>query len=82
MDLVIIPSYHSKNNIEHSVYQYKNNNGQVVGELKNTTDLEVLFEGIDTELYKENENIKIDNSHPLFELQNIPEDFCFLSVGQ
>lgn len=74
MDLVIVPSNFTKSNLGGTVYQQKDNTtGQIVGEIKTTTPIEVLFEGVDTEIFSKGENKSI--------LDNVQEDFCFLVVG-
>jgi glycosyltransferase involved in cell wall biosynthesis len=78
MDLIIVPSNFTKGNIGGTVYQQKNQQtGEIVGEIKTTKPIEVLFEGVDTDIFasptpsKDNTNI----------LENIKEDFNFLIVG-
>jgi glycosyltransferase involved in cell wall biosynthesis len=74
MDLVIVPSNFTKSNLGGTVYQQKDNTtGQIVGEIKTTTPIEVLFEGVDTEIFSKGDNKSI--------LDNVKEDFCFLVVG-
>jgi hypothetical protein len=78
MDLIIVPSNFTKGNVGGTVYQQKNQQtGEIVGEIKTTKPIEVLFEGVDTDIFasptpsKDNTNI----------LENIKEDFNFLIVG-
>jgi hypothetical protein len=74
MDLIIVPSKFTKANLGGTVYQQKDNQtGQIVGEIKTTTPIEVLFEGVDTEIFSKGINKSI--------LDNVKEDFCFLVVG-
>ena len=51
---------------------------QKVGVVKFEKDSEVLFEGVDPELFKETKYISEDLNN---EFSNIKEDFCFLFVG-
>ena len=79
MDLIIVPSEHSKEGFVKALYekiqQLPNGQQQKVGELKLEKPIEVLFEGTNIDVYK-----PIDNSS--LELVNdIKEDFCFLHVG-
>ena len=79
MDLIIVPSVHSKNVLMNSVYdKVDNKTKKKVGELKLEKPIEVLFEGLDTLTYKllTTPIQTIDD-----ELKNIDEDFCFLYVG-
>jgi len=79
MDLVIVPSEHSKEGFVKALYEKMQNlpNGQQqkVGELKLEKPIEALFEGIDEDIYK-----PLDNSS-LNLVDDIKEDFCFLHVG-
>lgn len=78
MDLVLVSSEHSKNAFLNSKYQRVNEQTkQVEGTLELTTPIEVIFEGIDTNIYKylETPNKEIGA------LNTISEDFCYLFVG-
>ena len=80
MDLVIVPSEHSKKGFVETIFdkvqQLPNGQQQKVGELKIEKPIEVLFEGADEDIYKSIENTSLDL------LDDISEDFAFLSVGQ
>ncbi len=74
MDLIIVPSNFTKQNLGGTVYQQKDNaTGQIVGEIKTTTPIEVLFEGVDTDIFSKGTGKDI--------LENVKEDFNFLIVG-
>ena len=79
MDLIIVPSKHSKDGFIKAMYEKMQTQAdgkqQKVGELKLEKPIEVLFEGVDDDVYK-----MIDNSS-LNLVDNIKEDFCFLHVG-
>ncbi|MFN9980349.1 MAG: hypothetical protein ACK53Y_10565, partial [bacterium] len=47
--------------------------GQIVGEIKVEKPIEVLFEGVDTEIFSKGTGNDV--------LVNVKEDFCFLIVG-
>jgi glycosyltransferase involved in cell wall biosynthesis len=86
MDLVIVPSEHSKKGFVDTIYDKVQNTPdgqqQKIGELKLEKPMEVLFEGADEDIYKP---LKIDeiDSDFLNDINNkIKEDFCFLHVGQ
>ncbi len=74
MDLVIVPSKFTKSNLGGTVYQQKDQaTGQIVGEYKMTKPIEVLFEGVDTEIFAKGRGNDV--------LANVKEDFNFLIVG-
>lgn len=79
MDLVIVPSKHSKDVFVNSKYDMiDNNTKQKAGVLELKTQIEVLFEGVDTSIYKKTEEL---SSSVITELDLIKEKFCFLMVG-
>ena len=78
MDLVIVPSEHSKDVFKKSTYSQKNPQGQVSKVLELTTPIEVLFEGVDTEIYKKTKDIPLTIKD---ELNKISDKFNFLYVG-
>ena len=74
MDLIIVPSNFTKGNVGGTVYQQKNQQtGEIVGEIRTTKPIEVLFEGVDTEIFSKGTGKDI--------LENVKEDFNFLIVG-
>jgi len=74
MDLILVPSNFTKSNLGGTVYQQKDQaTGQVVGEIKTTTPIEVLLEGVDTEIFSKGSGKDV--------LANVKEDFNFLIVG-
>ena len=74
MDLILVPSYFTKQNIGGTVYQQKDQaTGQIVGEIKVTKPIEVLFEGVDTDIFSKGSGKDV--------LANVKEDFNFLVVG-
>ena len=74
MDLIIVPSNFTKGNVGGTVYQQKNQQtGEIVGEIRTTKPIEVLFEGVDTEVFSKGNGKDI--------LENVKEDFNFLIVG-
>jgi glycosyltransferase involved in cell wall biosynthesis len=80
MDLIIVPSEHSKKGFMNAFYEKMQNlpNGQQqkVGELRLEKPIEVLFEGTDENVYKPIDNVSLNL------VDDIKEDFCFLHVGQ
>jgi glycosyltransferase involved in cell wall biosynthesis len=80
MDLVIVPSNHARDVFLNTTYdKMDNNTRKKVGTLKCEKPIEVLFEGVNTEVFH-----KLDKAKGLdFEsnLSEIPEEFCFLYTG-
>jgi len=83
MDLILISSIHSANVLKTTGYQMMSQQtNQPMGNLVFNKNLEVLFEGIDTEVFKKL-NTSSDFVSPLIKesFEDIKEDFCFLFVG-
>ena len=86
MDLVIVPSEHSKTGFVNTSYDKVQNTPdgkqQKVGEMKLNKPMEVIFEGSDEDIYKPLTKDEIDTD--FFDMLNekVPEKFAFLSVGQ
>ncbi len=74
MDLIIVPSNFTKQNVGATVYQQKNTQtDEILGEIKVQKPIEVLFEGVDVEIFSKGNGKDV--------LENVKEDFCFLIVG-
>lgn len=79
MDLVLVSSTHSKNVFETASFEKRDNNTQQVIEiLKLNTPIDVLFEGVDINIFKR-QSCKSELINKF--MNQIPEDFCFLFVG-
>ena len=77
MDLILVSSNFSKQALQETTYEMIDNTTKVSkGYLKLETPMEVLFEGIDTNIYK-----KISEDEVILNLNDIKEDFCFLTIG-
>ena len=79
MDLILTTSEHSKNSFTYSTYdKHDEKSKEKVGELKLSTPIQTLFEGVDIDTY-----FKTSNLHETVtkELSNIKESFCYLYVG-
>ena len=85
MDLVIVPSEHSKKGFVDTKYDKMQNlpNGQQqkVGELRLEKPMEVLFEGADENIYKFIKHDKLETDISGL-LDDIEEKYCFLFLGQ
>lgn len=76
MDLIIVPSEHSKKSLIDSIYNEQDKQtGQLIAQHKIQKPIEVLFEGFD-EL-----DFGTDEVAHVTELDSIKEDFAFLFVG-
>lgn len=73
-DLVIVPSQFAKDSLVNTTYE--NNNTKEL--IKFTQKCEILFEGVDTNLFKSMKSSEIID----LDLSQIREKFCFLFVGQ
>ena len=79
MDMIIVPSAHSKKVFEVTSYEKINEKTKEnIGELKCLVPIDVLFEGADTSIYKKTSKISKSIKN---ELNTIPEKFIFLFVG-
>lgn len=76
MDLIIVPSEHSKKSLVDSVYnEADNNTKQIIKQHRIEKPVEILFEGFDEE------DFGTDHVAHITELDAIKEDFAFLFVG-
>jgi glycosyltransferase involved in cell wall biosynthesis len=76
MDLIIVPSEHSKKSLVDTIYNEQDkNNGQLIAQHKITKPVEILFEGFDEM------DFGTDDVAHITELDSIKEDFAFLFVG-
>lgn len=74
MDLIIVPSKFTKDVMVGTMYQEKNKQtDQVIGEHRITKPIEVLFEGVNEEVF--------GSGNGLAELDKLETDFNFLIVG-
>ena len=86
MDMTIVPSNHSKAGFVETKYdkaQVDKVTGEkvLVGELSTNKPIEVLFEGVDTDIFKPISNNDIDKNIKKM-IDNIPEENLLLHVGQ
>ena len=76
MDLIIVPSEHSKKSLVDAVYNEQDkNSGQLIAQHKITKPIEILFEGFDES------DFGTDEVAHITELDSIKENFAFLFVG-
>lgn len=79
MNMVIVPSKHAKEVFQNTKYEKRDkSSGQSLGNIEVTVPIEVLHEGVRTDIYNrtlpQSENLKSV-------LDSIKEDFAFLFVG-
>jgi len=73
MDYILVPSKHSKEAFEKSEYEQKVDGLNVINKLTAETKIDILFEGLDMEVFNKKPKTKFD--------LDIKEDFAFLFVG-
>jgi len=79
MDLTILTSQFSKKGFEQTRYdKLDSNTQQNLGSLQVEKPMDVLFEGVDPEIYKETKDISPKLKEKFSKIDN---DFCFLFVG-
>lgn len=79
MDMILCSSKHSTEVMKSSKYdKMDQTTKQKVGELISEKEIDILFEGIDFNIYKKTETI---NPNVNAFISQIPETFCFLVVG-
>jgi hypothetical protein len=79
MNLNITSSEHGKLVFVNTKYDQKDQQGNDVGKVELEKPIEVLFEGVRTDVYKP---VPTDNKTSIVKtLNEIPEQFCFLTVG-
>ncbi|MCK9430943.1 MAG: hypothetical protein M0R17_13285 [Candidatus Omnitrophica bacterium] len=80
MDLIIVPSTFAKNVFMNSSAERKDTRtNQTIEVIKAYKPIEVIFEGIDTNVYKKTKDIV--NVDLKKQMDSIPEDFVFLYLG-
>lgn len=76
MDLIIVPSEHSKKSLVDTVYNEQDKQtGRMIAQYRIQKPVEILFEGFDEE------DFGTDTVATISELDSIKEDFAFLFVG-
>jgi len=79
MDLIIATSKHSKSTLADVGFdKMDSNTKKKIGEIKLNKPVEILFEGISTDIYKKTKEISKELKD---ELKQIPEKFLFCFVG-
>ena len=77
IDMTWVSSNHSKNVYQSLIFNKVDNQGKQLGQLKSERPIEVVFEGIQTDIYNPIQNATED----IFDLSNVKEKFNFLFVG-
>lgn len=80
MDITFVSSEHSKQILTGTTYQKRDKNNIVIDTVKVNKPVEVLFEGVDLDIFTNKYNeLSLNDVNPV--LDTIEEDFCFLFVG-
>ena len=81
MDMNLVTSEHSKDGFVNTVYDKINDKTkEKEGDLKLVKPIEVLFEGLDLNVYKKVESSNLHET-VISELSEIKDEFCFLFTG-
>ena len=81
MDLLIVTSEHSKKSFTEVSYdKFDEKTKQKTGVLKLEVPVQVLFEGLDLDMYRKVKQVDVAPSI-INELKDIKNDFCYLFVG-
>jgi len=79
MDLILVPSQHSKDCLTRTNYdKIDNQTKKKIGVLKLERPIEVLFEGVDIDMYKKPKEL---SKTIITSMKEVEEDFAFLFVG-
>jgi hypothetical protein len=81
MDLNLVSSEHAKKVFETTGYEKKNQQGQVVGQIKLEKPIQVLIEGANLDIYKPLPKQEFQYTDLFQDINSIPENFAFLFVG-
>lgn len=81
MNLNFVSSEHAKSVFKNTFFEEKNQQGQVVRQIKLEKPVEVLFEGVDLNKYFHIEEKDLQKTEILESLNSIKESFCYLFVG-
>jgi hypothetical protein len=77
MNLVLVSSNHAKKVLTETVYSIQDSKTkQVTGDYRVTVPVEVVFEGVDLNVYR-----KLKPTEVSLDLSAVKEDFCFLATG-
>jgi glycosyltransferase involved in cell wall biosynthesis len=79
MNLTFVSSEHAKKVFENSIFEEKDNQGKTLRSIKAEKPVEVLFEGVDTNIFKKLDAFNGEVNDTLEDL--VKEDFNFLFVG-
>jgi len=78
MNLNIVPSVHARNVFQNTNWTRKNPQGQIEEEIKLRKPIEVLFEGVKTDIFK---RTNVLPQSVVNEMKNVKDSFNFLFVG-
>jgi glycosyltransferase involved in cell wall biosynthesis len=79
MNLTLVSSEHAKSVFEASSFEEKNTQGQILRQIKLEKPIEVLFEGVNTDIYKKLDKVEGEVVESINDL--VKEEFNYLFVG-
>ena len=79
MNINLVSSEHSKKVFQSSVFEQKNQSGQIINKIELKKPIEVLFEGADLNKYFKSDILTDFDVYD--DLNTIKEEFCYLFVG-
>lgn len=82
MDRIIVPSNHSKMVFDTTTYDKYDRGGNNLGKLKKSVNIDVIFEGVDTSIFKIVAPGDLDKDIKEALDKEVKTDFNFLTVGQ
>lgn len=82
MDVTLTSSEHSKKVFQNSIFEKRDQQSNTVVEvIKLQKPVELLFEGVDLNKYFFIEDVDLEETDLVLELDEIKEEFCYLFVG-
>ena len=81
MNLTLVSSNHAKTVFEQSAFEERNQQGQVIKQVRLEKPVEVLFEGADLNKYFPIADDDLEETELVLTLDSIKEEFCYLFVG-
>jgi hypothetical protein len=81
MNTTLVSSNHAKTVFQQSIFEKRDQQNNVIEVIKLQKPIEILFEGLDLNKYFYIPDEDLEETDLVAELDEIPEDFCYLFVG-
>lgn len=81
MNITLVSSEHAKKVFNESIFEKRDQKGNVISQIKLEKPVEILFEGVDINKFFYLEDNDIEETDLVKSLDEIEENFCFLFVG-